>query len=356
MNRMSLLIGVVGLVLGGAWAVAADSPTREIPTPFVPFEHMIGSWKGTAVPTLNRLKGWSETHMWAWKFAKGQPVGMTLEFNGDKSVAKAQLSYLPETKQYRLEGTDPGGKAIAFVGAMDKAGRALVLDRVGPAGQGKDRITVRPNSNLIRYTMTFDHQETGAPQYTKVVEVGLTKAGVSFAAGGESANLPKCILTGGSATMAVTYQGKSYPICCSGCRDEFNEDPEKYVKKAALMTEQGGGKPSTKPTSRVGRDDGSFEGLDDEAQPKPQAKSKPKGKASEKPATSSAKDQADVDEAPAPSKAAARAASQLRLAQNLEKSGKTAAALQYYRDLVKDYAGTAEARTAAARIKVLASD
>ncbi len=31
--------------------------------------------------------------------------------------------------------------------------------------------------------------------------------------------------------MTVSYQGKSYPICCSGCRDEFNEDPEKYVKR-----------------------------------------------------------------------------------------------------------------------------
>ena len=354
MKRMSLLIGVVGLVLGGSWAVAADSPAREIPAPFVPFEHMIGSWKGTAVPTVNRFKGWSETHMWAWKFAKGQPVGMTLEFTGDKSLAKAQLSYVADTKQYRLEGTDPGGKAIEFVGAMDKAGRALVLDRVGPAGQGKDRITIRPNTNLIRYTMAFDHQETGAPQYAKVVEVGLTKDGVSFAAGGESADLPKCILTGGAATMAVTYQGKSYPICCSGCRDEFNENPEKYVKKAALMTQPGGGKPSTKPASKVGRDDGSFDGLDDEVKPKSKAKSK----ASEKPASSSAKDQSADDE-PAPSKPAAKAskaASQLRLAQNLEKSGKTAAALQYYRDLVKDFAGTPEAKTAAERIKALAGD
>ncbi|AGA28982.1 YHS domain-containing protein [Singulisphaera acidiphila] len=357
MKRLSFLIGAVGLVISGAWSLtwAADSAAREIPAPFVPFEHMIGSWKGTAVPAVNRLKGWSETHMWAWKFAKGQPVGMTLELAGDKSLAKAQLSYVPDTKQYRLEGTDPGGKAIAFVGVMDKAGRALVLDRVGSAGQGKDRITIRPNSNLIRYTMAFDHQESGAPQYAKVVEVGLTKAGVSFAAGGDSADLPKCILTGGSATMSVTYQGKSYPICCSGCRDEFNEDPEKYVKKAALMTQPGEGKPSAKPASKVGRDDGSFDGLDDEVQPKSNGKSK----ASEKPASSSAKDQSADDDPAASSKPAAKAskaASQLRLAQNLEKSGKTAAALQYYRAVAKDYAGTPEAKTAAERIKALAGD
>ncbi|WP_406699510.1 YHS domain-containing protein [Singulisphaera sp. Ch08] len=353
MKPLPFLIGAVGLVLGGLWAVAADSPEREIPAPFVPFEHMIGSWKGTAVPFANRLKGWSETHMWAWRFSKGQPVGMSLEFTGDKSLAKAQLSYVDDAKQYRLEGTDPEGKAIVFVGAMDKAGRALVLGRVGSAGQGKDRITIRPNTNLIRYTMDFEHQETGAPQYAKVIEVGLTKAGVSFAAGGESADLPKCILTGGASTMSVTYQGKSYPICCSGCRDEFNEDPEKYVKKASLMTSPGGSKTSTKPASKVGRDDGSFDGLDDEIQPK-----KGKSKVSEKSAGAAAKDKS-ADDKPAPSKPTpkvSKAASQLRLAQNLEKSGKTKAALQYYRELVKDYAGTPEAKTAAERIKALAGD
>jgi YHS domain-containing protein len=29
--------------------------------------------------------------------------------------------------------------------------------------------------------------------------------------------------------MAVTYQGKTYYVCCSGCRSEFNESPQKYI-------------------------------------------------------------------------------------------------------------------------------
>ena len=32
--------------------------------------------------------------------------------------------------------------------------------------------------------------------------------------------------------MTVSYKGKTYPVCCSGCRDEFNDNPEKYAKKA----------------------------------------------------------------------------------------------------------------------------
>ena len=60
--------------------------------------------------------------------------------------------------------------------------------------------------------------------------------------------------------MTVSYQGKSFPVCCTGCRDEFNDNPEKYVKKAALQSQSGSGKnPVKAATSSKGKDDGSFE-------------------------------------------------------------------------------------------------
>src|SRR5262249_51807135 len=78
MRRVFLWVVALGTGFLSGVAVAADAPTLEIPEPFARFEHMIGSWKGTAVPAANRLKGWPETHRWAWKFAKGKPVGMAL--------------------------------------------------------------------------------------------------------------------------------------------------------------------------------------------------------------------------------------------------------------------------------------
>ncbi len=72
----------------------------------------------------------------------------------------------------------------------------------------------------------------------------------------------------------MTYQGKSYPVCCSGCRDEFNENPEKYAKiaeaKASSTPEKG--KPARKPAK--GADDGSFDGLIDESKSKDGSKPK----------------------------------------------------------------------------------
>src|SRR3954468_23656617 len=113
--RRAILAGLLGVMLGGAQAVAAGSEGRGIPEPFVPFEHMIGSWKGQGIPAANKLKGWPEKHMWAWKFLKGTPVGMSLVLEGDKVLGKAELTSDAAGKQYRLEGTDPEGKPLAFV-------------------------------------------------------------------------------------------------------------------------------------------------------------------------------------------------------------------------------------------------
>jgi YHS domain-containing protein len=353
--RKRILAGLLGAMLGGAAAVAAGPDGREIPEPFLPFEHLIGSWKGQGIPTANRLKGWPEKHMWAWKFARGVPVGMSLVLEGDKALARAELTCDADGKQYRLQGTDPAGKAVAYVGTYGgtSSSKMLTLDRAGDTPEGKERLVLWPNSNLIRYALWLERQDPGAPQFKRIIEVGLTKEGEAFAAGGSAADLPKCIITGGAASMTVSYQGKTYPLCCSGCRDEFNDNPEKYVKKAALRAERGGAQTPVKAAAAsVGKDDGAFAGFGDESTPRSKATPRPaapKGEAAPAPADPTETPKADEGAG----KDEARAASLLRLGQNLEKSGKPAAALPYYRRIVKEYPATAAARTAAARVKAL---
>src|SRR4051812_611233 len=104
--RGMILAGFVGAFLATA-APAAPETASKPPASLVPFEDLIGGWKGTGIPATNRLKGWTEKYSWAWKFANGNPVAMNVVVEGGKILAKAQLSYGPGTKRYRLEGTDP---------------------------------------------------------------------------------------------------------------------------------------------------------------------------------------------------------------------------------------------------------
>jgi YHS domain-containing protein len=330
------LAGVVALPVAHALMMADG---LRIPPAYAPLENLVAPWKGRAVPAADTVRGWPETHRWAWTFEEGAPAGMSVEFEGNKTLAKARL-IAESGGKFVLEGTDPEGKPARFKGALGADKRSLVLDRDGEGPDGsKERLTLRMPSNGIRYTLWLDRKAAGAPQYKRVIDVGLTKEGEAFAAAGSTGELPKCVVTGGAATLTISYQGKSFPICCTGCRDEFQESPEKYLAKIAAAAKAGTTKPASKGTSRGG-DDG-FEGLvpaESESMP-----DEPKAKPASKPKAE-----------PAPkAKVADRAATWLSLGQNLEKSGKAAAALGYYKKIVAEAPRSPQAATAAARIKAI---
>ena len=238
---LALALGLLIVGIGGAGR-AADEPVggREIPPRFAPLEYLVGSWRGQGVsrddPAL-KFRGWTETHLWGWSFADGKPVGLTLRAEGSKLLSTATLTFDEDRQVFRLKAqtTGPEKEAHIYEGALDDSGKLLTLDRVGLApDQPGERLTFRPNANSIRYTLGIERKSPRATRYSRSIEVGLTKEGESFAAGSSATEAPKCLVTGGAATLTVAHQGRTYPICCSGCRDEFLENPDKYVKKASL--------------------------------------------------------------------------------------------------------------------------
>ena len=346
--RGGFLAGLFGALLAGGStiAIAADEDgTKEVPPAFAPFEHLVGSWKGQGFAAKARLKGWGEEHNWAWKFVKGQAVGMTVEMTGNKALAKGQLSFDETKKTYRLEGTDPEGKKVVYVGPLDEASHILELERQDPPkGLAKEELKFFINENMIRYVLRLFQQETDAPQTSLLYEAGMGKKGESFAAGGAAADLPKCIVTGGAAAMTVSYQGKTIPICCTGCRDEFNENPEKYMKKMLLRVQKGDAAPAKTTASAAMPKEGAGED--------PEPKAAPRSKTASKSRDASSKD-ASAGSSPTtkPADPNVRAASLLSQAQAFEKAGNASAAKSYYQRIVKDFPGTPAAKTAASKLK-----
>ena len=58
-------------------------------------------------------------------------------------------------------------------------------------------------------------------------EVRAKKEGVALVKGKKG---PECVVSGGLGTMAVTYKGRTFYVCCGGCRDAFNDNPEQFIK------------------------------------------------------------------------------------------------------------------------------
>lgn len=197
-----------------------------------PFNVLVGSWKGTGypegVPKADRAAGvWTETIAWGWQF-KGDDARLVATFDKGKHFTKAELGYSVEKATYQFVVTTVDKTTLTFTGGLKD--KVLTLDRTdAPAGEEQRFVVTLLHSN--RHLYRFETRAGGtAVGFVKKFQVGATKEGVPFAA---VAKGPECIVSGGAGTIKVSYKGVDYYVCCSGCRDEFKADPEKYVKEAA---------------------------------------------------------------------------------------------------------------------------
>jgi hypothetical protein len=218
------------------------SPPAPNPDPRVglqPLNGLIGTWKGTGYPEGvskdERAVGmWTETITWAWAF-KGQDVWLSIQFLKGKHFSNGELRFSTDpASPFRLTLITPGQQTRSFSGQL--ADKTLTLTRLGaPAGQ-EERLVIsllHHNRHLYRYESRPAGSVVG---FTKQFQVGATKEGVPFA---DVPKGPECVVSGGLGTSRVSYQGKDYYVCCSGCRDEFRANPEKYVKEFERKAKDG---------------------------------------------------------------------------------------------------------------------
>jgi hypothetical protein len=216
---------------------SCDTP-KAAPTAreaFKPLNVLMGSWRGNGVPEggtkEERLAGaWNETISWEWQFKDSDPR-LVATFEKSKHFTKGELRYTPEEDQPRftLTLTHTDKITSTYVGTLTDKDKVLALTRTdGPAAE-EQRIVF----NLLHHNRYLYRLETRPAKtevaFTKKYQVGATKEGVAFA---DVPKGPECIVSGGLGTIKVTYQGKEYYVCCSGCRDEFRDNPEKYIKEA----------------------------------------------------------------------------------------------------------------------------
>jgi hypothetical protein len=217
---LTLVAGLVsGAVLAGG-DPAARSPRKALQ----PFGELIGSWRGTgnpAAPAGGKADFWVETIAWEWQFKKDD-AWLKVSFEKSKNFTDGELRYMPEKEEFALTLKTPAKDTLTFTGPLKE--KVLTLERE----QDGDvhRLTFRFLHEGERYLYRYDVKPAGKALFAKKFEVGATKEGIAFAAGDGK---PECVVSGGLGTMPVTYQGKTYYVCCSGCRTEFNENPAKYV-------------------------------------------------------------------------------------------------------------------------------
>ncbi len=197
--------------------VAADKEA------LAPLQGFVGAWKGVGQPKRGSSRGaWTQECECSWRFETNR-ASLVFRSPGAKYYASAELLRGDEKNQFHWIGTLPDGKTTEhFTGSPDENGK-LTLVSDAPAKDRPARISLRLVARGNRLVVLYERKLTGTNRYTRLAEVGYTRKGSSFARGPSG---PECIVTGGHGSMTVAHAGKTYYVCCTGCRDLFLEDPE----------------------------------------------------------------------------------------------------------------------------------
>lgn len=218
MSVITLIVGLLG----------ADGQAGDVKAALKPFNGLVGTWKGTATPTDKASKRqrlfWRETSEWKWSLAKDR-VGLVWTVTDGKRIKSGFLTFDPADKLYKMELEWADGKKQTLTGKL--ADDTLTLTSV-EVEKGQRRLVLSLVNNL-RFLYALEENPTGGARFTRQLETGNTREGVQFAAG---ASGPECIVTGGAGTMTISYKGKTFHVCCSGCKDAFLAEPEKYIAES----------------------------------------------------------------------------------------------------------------------------
>lgn len=216
-------IAMAGLLVVAGWQVRAEpeskSPSKGAIEALKDYNGLIGSWRGIGQVKRGSSDGaWQEKASLVWEL-KPKSTGIRINVDEGKEWKSALLSFDEANKQYLLTADLPDKTTRKYQGnAIEKR---LVLEGVD-ANKDVHRITLTV-LNENRMLILFEKRPELQSFFTRVGEVGYQRQGTKIAAVGGSG--PICVVTGGAGTIPVMFKGKTYYVCCTGCRDAFNDDP-----------------------------------------------------------------------------------------------------------------------------------
>lgn len=227
MKRVLVLGLGMGLMLALSSVLAAGSGDEQISKEALQeLNEYIGQWKGNGTIAGDDRTIWPEKADWGWRF-KGKKAWLQLSIPDGKYFKGGELSFDPDEEEYLFQAETKSGEKQLFKGTKKRS--RLILERVDPKTKETQQLSMSMAGGGVRFLYQYKVKPANRTLYSDRFMVAFTKEGESF---GAAKKKVECIVTGGLGTIAVSYGGRTYYVCCSGCRDAFNADPAKYVAAA----------------------------------------------------------------------------------------------------------------------------
>jgi hypothetical protein len=221
-----------------AWAVplfADDAPPAEgelsaQKARLAKMQALVGQWRGVGQPQRGSTKdSWVAEADWAWSFEKGE-AALVAHLPKTPYFDRLRLAAGEGQDGYILTATLAGdGGEVKYRGQLDDSER-LVLTADKPPEGAPARISIRFVAEGNRLLVLLEKQGTASDALVRLAEVGYTRKGSGF---GKSVSQRECVVTGGLGTIEVSFEGQTYYVCCTGCRDYFNDNPREVLAEYA---------------------------------------------------------------------------------------------------------------------------
>jgi hypothetical protein len=212
-----------------------------------PLQILLGQWRGTTRREFETFKA-VDNHEWIWDL-RTDPQRPALTLHSDKSpyLQKGRLSWDGVIGKFTLTATDATAVTRKFtgdfsepvheiVGSDDKLHKVFRLEfnqtppANGETGELWQLAFAQQENN--RYLLEVSKRR-GTAGFVRYDTVSTQREGTSFAASDTGYAEKTCIISEGLGTTELTYKGRSYWVCCSGCKAAFEEEPEKWIARAA---------------------------------------------------------------------------------------------------------------------------
>ena len=215
-----------------------------------PLQVILGQWRGT---TRREYEGFKavDNHEWVWDL-QTNPDQPALVVKSDKSpyIRNGRITWDIMLDQFILTADDSAGVSRRFLGTFTEPVHEIVgsddkMHRVFRLEFNQDEDTrVAGETPVEFWQIAFAQQENNRylleigqrrakTEFRRFDTVSTQREGTSFALSDSDYGEKTCIISEGLGTTLITYKGRDYWVCCSGCKAAFEEDPEKWIARAS---------------------------------------------------------------------------------------------------------------------------
>ena len=227
---------------GAASSTAESADTGEkfasVRAALKPLQILIGSWNGTSRNAALDQPGWA----WDLKTDRKQPA-LRLKSDKGKYIREGRLTFLPASQEFEFTATDGDSKQHVFRGnfsepvqdvpgddkKMQRTYKLQLTETAADADGEQWRLVINQQENN-RYILEVDRKR-GTGMFNRVDTINIQREGTSFALSDTDYGEKTCIISQGLGTMSVSHKGKTYWVCCTGCKAAFEEEPDRWIAK-----------------------------------------------------------------------------------------------------------------------------